>query len=257
MINRITVRSPATLRHLLATPNPATFLKMKTFLTAIVAAAGLALGTNSAQAASLVLNGDFSSNGAAFTTDPGYLGGSNPTSIVNWTFNGSGTAGINGDGTPIDDPFGPADDTAASFYAFIQGNGQSLSQTLTLSTNTQYDVTFLASIRTGSAHAGAKGQVTIADNSTTYYDSGSTVWSNAAFQTVAGQFTTGSSFEGPVVITLANTSPSDGDYTVNFANVSVVGVPEPSSLALLGLGGLLLAGGFRFCRSHNASVSGA
>ena len=190
-----------------------------------------------------VVNGDFSSNGALFTTAPGYRGsGSNPAEIDNWTFSssGGGNAGINGDGVSGGDPFGPSDDTATPLYAFIQGSGgdKMLSQVITLDPNTLYDVSYLAARR--SSNGSATGQVTIADDSTTYYDSGSTNWSGAAFQLIEDQFSTNASFDGDVVISLINTTPS-GDNTVVYGEVSVIEVPEPSSLALLAIGAGLIA----------------
>ena len=190
--------------------------------------------------ANVVTNGDFSSNAAGFgAAFPGYrqAGGPNPAEIDNWTHSLAGNAGINGVG--LHNPFGPSDKSAATYYAFVQGAGSpgsTLSQTISLAPNTTYDISFLAAAR--ASNPNASGTVTVADNSTTYYTSGNQAWSNAAFQAVAAQFSTGASFDGPVVIRLANTSPA-GDNTVVYSNVVIT--PEPSSLALLGLGGLLVA----------------
>ncbi len=187
---------------------------------ALVAVAALLITAGSANAANAVVNGDFSSNAALFTTFPGYVGGANPAAIDNWTHAGGSNRGINGSG--ISTPFGPADQSAATYYGFIQGTGGTLSQTITLSHNTAYDISFLAANRNGNATAA--GRVVVADNSTTYYDSGVTVWGTAAFQLVSASFTTPAWIDGTITITLSNDSPG-GDNTVSYSDVSIDPVP--------------------------------
>jgi hypothetical protein len=187
---------------------------------ALVAVAVLFTAAISANAANAVVNGDFSSNAALFTAFPGYVGGANPAAIDNWTHAGGNNRGINGVG--ISTPFGPADQSAATYYALIQGTGGTLSQTITLSANTAYDISFLAANRNG--NASASGRVIVADNSTTYHDSGSTVWGTAAFQLVAATFTTPAWVDGSITITLSNDSPV-GDNTVCYSDVAIEPVP--------------------------------
>ena len=207
-----------------------------TLLQAITAGASLALSAGSINAANVVVNGDVSVSATSFSNAPGYKGGSNPATIPSWTHIGAGNSGVNGVG--ISTPFGPSDQSATTYYGFLQAPTSGMTQAITLSANTTYDISFLAANR--GINAGAAGSVTIADNSTTYYDSGITNWGNAAFQSVASQFITGGSFDGAVVITLSNDSPA-GDNTVNYSNIVVDAVPEPSTTALLGLGGIALA----------------
>ena len=85
-----------------------------------ILAGGLALcAAGSLVAQNAVLNGDFSSNGAAFTTFPGYAGGGSPPNplVDNWTHNATGNHGVNGVG--ISNPFGPADRSAATYYGLF------------------------------------------------------------------------------------------------------------------------------------------
>ena len=187
---------------------------MKSFrLISLFAAALGAAGSLFAQNA--VTNGDFSSNGAAFSTFPGYLGGANPAAVDGWS-SGPGGVGVNGVG--IHAPFGPADKSAATYYCFLQGGGVTLTQNITLLPDTTYDLSFLAASRTGNINA--LGGVKVADNSTTYYDSTATHWDPTAFQAVSDMFTTGASFDGPVVLTLSNDSPG-GDNTVSYSNLVI------------------------------------
>jgi hypothetical protein len=184
-----------------------------------VAVATVALTATQVCAAPIVLNGDFSSNAAAFTEAPGYAGGSNPAAIDNWTKSGPGGFGINGDG--LSTPFGPDDQSAATYYAFLQGTGQALTQDITLAANETYMISYLAGARNccGGGLDGA-GRVLVADNSNTYYDSGVVEWDSSAFQQDFAVITTGASFDGQVSITLSNDSVA-GDLTVDYSNILI------------------------------------
>lgn len=190
---------------------------------AIVVLALMVLWVGSQPAdANLVANGDFSANATSFTAFPGYASpwsAGNPATVPGWTFSSTGGSvwGVNGTLGGMANVFGPGDKSAASTWGFVQNPGGSLSQVLSLQPNTTYQFSYLAAARNGEATA--SGQVTISDNTNTYYDSGSTAWGSAAFQLVSTQFSTGGSLDGPVVISLNNTAaPSQ---TVNFSNLSI------------------------------------
>jgi hypothetical protein len=202
---------------------------------AMLAIVNFVLTATSVNAANVVMNGDFSSNAALVSNYPGYRGGLNPAEIDNWT--SLGTTGINGDSTGIAQPFAPADHGAVTDFVFLQNSGAVVTQIMSLTANTTYDISFLAANRNGNTLA--SGRVLVADDSATYYDSGFNIWGTAGFQAVATQFVTGASFDGAVVLTLSNDS-LPGDNTVDYSNVVIEAVPEPTSLALLGMGSVLL-----------------
>lgn len=174
---------------------------------------------------SRVRNGDFSDNAAEFTEYPGYVGGNNPAAVAEWIFsnNGAGNKGINGDG--LSTPFGPSNQSAATYYGFLQSGGTQFSQDLSgrLQAQRSYRISYLAASRAG--NSSALGRVTVGDDAGTFYDSGQQHWSTAAFVWVSADFTTGASFDGPVVITLSNESIT-GDQSVDYSDVSIVQIPD-------------------------------
>ena len=175
--------------------------------------------------ASRVRNGDFSANAAGFTDYPGYVGGNNPASVAEWTFSriSDGSMGINGVG--LWTPFGPGNQSAATYYGFLQSGGTQFSQDLSgrLQAQRSYRISYLAASRAG--NNSALGRVMVGDDAGTFYDSGQQQWSSAAFVSVSADFTTGASFDGPVQITLSNESGS-GDLSVNYSDVSIVQIPD-------------------------------
>jgi hypothetical protein len=193
-----------------------------------------------ADAANVVVNGDFSANATAFTTFPGYRSlGANPE-IQDWAFTdlsggAGGNAGLNGTGT-VTTAFGPADQSAVGTYAFIQNGTALLSQGLTtLQPSQTYTISFQAANRNG--NDGAVGRVQIGDEAAVIYSSGDQSFSTAAFETVTTTFTTPASFTGTPSIQLY--SFVAGDNTVAYSNIVVEAIPEPSGALLLGIGGLL------------------
>lgn len=178
-----------------------------------LAVVSFALLCDRAVADNKIVNGDFTSNGAAFTNNNGVCGGSNPADIDNW--GRSGAAGVNGGDTGWDS-FGPANRSAATYYAFVR-RGVTLTQTITLSPQSEYFIGYLTAARTA---YGGSGRVTVGDGVTNFYDSGTNVFSESAFELVGAHFLTPPSFSGDVTIMLAEVSPS-GDKTVCFSDVSI------------------------------------
>jgi hypothetical protein len=174
---------------------------------------------------SRVRNGDFADNATGFTEYPGRIGGNNPASVAEWAFSriSDGGMGINGDG--LSTPFGPSNQSAATYYAWLQNGGTQFSQDLSgrLQAQRSYRISYLAASRAG--NNSALGRVTVGDDTGTFYDSGQQQWSSAAFVSVSADFTTSASFDGPVVITLSNESAS-GDLSVDYSAVSIVQIPD-------------------------------
>lgn len=175
---------------------------------------------------SKLVNGDFAANATEFSTNNGYRGLENPFLIQGWSFRMDGLEGATGiNGTGIYQTFGPSEQSTTGYYVFLQHGGTHLSQNLSgrLRPNRTYNINYLAANR--SINPGAMGRVRIADENTIYYDSGDRIWSNTAFESRSEYFTTDSTFEGPVILTLSNVS-DEYDQTVNFRNVSVVEVSD-------------------------------
>lgn len=172
-----------------------------------------------------VRNGDFSANAGGFTSSPGYVGGENPLTVEGWILSksGSGNLGINGLG--LSTVFGPSDQSAATYYGFLQHGGVQIAQELTgrLRPQRNYQISYLAANRSGNPDA--VGRVTVCDENSTYYDSGPTVWGDNAFVAVNADFMTGEDFNGSVYITLSNESPP-GDQSVSYSDVSIVQIPD-------------------------------
>lgn len=195
---------------------------------------------------SLIVNGNFMANASSFTNWPGYLGGSNPSSIPNWTdLFSAGGMGINGSGAGIGvgDPFGPGNSGGLT-YAFIQGGdpsgGHVLGQYLTgLAPNTTYTLVYSVAGRTGNT---ASYRVVLYSDSaftTSYYDSGVQPADSSGFVNVTATFTTPGTIGSAPNIQLGNWSVA-GDNTVDFANVFLVpgsGPVPTSKLAVVNFSG--------------------
>jgi autotransporter-associated beta strand protein len=192
-----------------------TFIRISHFAAWTVASHALAQN--------LVTNGGFDANAAAFTQWPGYLGGSNPSSIPGWQ---GGGMGINGSSTSLpSSPFGPVNN--APHYAFIQGNNsmaQPLSSPLTVGQS--YLFSFEGAARNGAGTEGYRqpsGVQVFANNHHGTPDlvldggvTGSWWLDHLSFQKYAFAF---NATESSQAIQFNSVGP--GDHTTNIDNVSV------------------------------------
>lgn len=193
----------------------------------------IVVGTASLQA-DLIVNGDFTANAAQFTTWPGYAGGSNPTTISNWSsyLDASGI-GLNGAGTTAGNAFGPTD-TGGKTYAFIQGGGQAIYQYLAFTPNTNYTLNIDIAGRAGDAAPKfsvkfAGGDLVPFWDSDVLYGGGLPIAaSQGAFTHYSVNFTTPASLPTGAMIQLWNESPA-GDNTVCYVNISIPGIPAPDT----------------------------
>ena len=191
--------------------------------------------------ANLVANGDFTANASSYTAGPGYNNtGGNPT-ISGWSgYPDESGKGLNGPLTSVGDAFGPVN-TGGYTYAFIQNPG-ALYQFLPLAVDTTYTLDIDIAGRAG--FAADAFSVKFGDPLAPFWDSDALNGGNpipaseGVFTHYTVNFTTPAIFaNGPglVTIQLWNSSGA-GDTAVDFANVSVVAVPEPLTAALAGLG---------------------
>jgi hypothetical protein len=203
----------------------------KTLALSLAIGASLSLGALSASA-QIVLNGDFSANGSSFTAHNGDFGADgNPTTATDWN---AGQSGIQGPGTGVGTFLGPTD-TGTNYFVYMFGPG-SISQTITLAPSTEYTIDFSVGGRPGDSPL--TNEVTVSTTQgggSTFFDQTVTP-STAVFTPLSNTFTTPSilSGSGDATITLLNDSP--GGKTVDFTDVSITAVPEPSTYALFGLG---------------------
>ncbi len=173
----------------------------------------------------ILANGDFTGNASSFVAFPGYIGGSNPSSITGWTIGGS-SPGLNGAacGSGTGTPFAPANLASQLTYAFMQDAnttpGAGLRQSLpSLAANTQYELVYSAAGRNG--NTGTAWRVAVYSDSsygTAWYDSGVVAGNTSTFVTNYVTFTTPSSLSGSQNIVLYNQSGA-GDQTVDFAEL--------------------------------------
>lgn len=220
---------------------------------AFLMAAAVALSVVGTASANLIVNGDFSANASAFTGWPGYINwnaadygwgtGINPT-ISGWTHNGSGGTGVNGKDTLSNFPgpslspivaFGPSVQQATPDrnWAFLQGSGAAIFQSINVTPGVQYTLSFEAAGRAGNpANAGV------------YVYNGTLGVDAAGLAAGTGFFSRSYSDINfvPDSITFSSNLPtativfqnSGGGDSVNFTNI--VAVPEPSTLAGLAIG---------------------
>ncbi|MGC9261603.1 MAG: DUF642 domain-containing protein [Phycisphaerae bacterium] len=240
------------------------------FAAAAVAALGAMASTASAN---MIVNGDFSVNAAAYTASFGYDGAAgNPAAPSSWT--GAppanyGGLGVNGPDTAVGNLFAPGTSdnvlppvsgAGSQDFAFLEGGATSsgalspasFSQTFSTIAGARYVVTFEAAQRGADSSQGHEDiyavmqvQVTAPNNSvlataTSNTGGGLTItdnsWANNLFNFTADATS--------ATLTFADAPNSAPGETVDFTNVNVVPVPEPSALGLMaissGFGMLLL-----------------
>ena len=193
-------------------------------LSQIVIAFGVVL-ISAAHAQNLVQNGAFTVNASSFTNWPGYIGGSNPAGITNWTSSLGINAGVNGSAVGFaGSPFGPTN-AGGYTYAFIQrvsAQTNGLVQNLALSANAAYQLSFDAAARAGNSPL---FRVQIGNTNEVFVSSGNVAANNAAFNHYTYTFTTPALIVGTPAIQLVNlTTNTSTDFTVVFANVVLAAV---------------------------------
>ena len=203
----------------------------------LILAVILGCRTNEVSAQNLIQNGTFTANASAFTNWPGYIGGSNPAAISNWTASPGVSVGVNGAAVGFaGSPFGPSNASGYT-YAFLQrvtSVTNRITQNLSLSPSAAYQLSFDAAARVANS---PQFLAQIADSSQIYVSSGNISANNAAFNHYSYTFTTPATIVGTPTIQLANlTTNTATDYTVDFANVALVAV-VPATLTWTNLVG--------------------
>ena len=225
---------------------------MKT-INAFLMAAAVALSMAGSASANLITNGDFSANASSFTGWPGYINwdaasfnfgtGINPT-ISGWTHNGTGGTGVNGKDTLSDFPgpslspivaFGPSEQqsTPDRNWAFLQGAGAAIFQSINVTPGVEYTVSFEAAGRAGNP---ANGGVYVYNGTLGVDAAGLAAGpgffdkSYSAVNFVSDSITFSSNLPTATIVF----QNSGGGDSVNFTNITVV--PEPSTLAGLAIG---------------------
>lgn len=190
--------------------------------------------------ASMISNGVFSANAAAYTAAPGYSSGVNPAAPTGWAVSG-GNTGVNGPDTGVYgstdyQPFAPASTAGVSDFSFLQGKGAFISQAAGTTAGQSYTLTFDAAARAGYPLAILDVVLTNGANGSQITTLIPTITS-AAFTPFFLNFTATS---GSTRIEFLNNSLSGIDATVDVSNVSLTAVPEPATLGLLAIGSLAL-----------------
>ncbi len=237
------------------------------FTSLVAAAAVAALGAVASTAsANMITNGDFSANASAYTSYPGYDGGTNPAAPTSWSSTAPanyGGVGVNGTDTSFGIPFAPgpsnnilppASSNGSEDFAFLEGGLTTptsgnlspaiFSQSFTTTPREKYVVTFDAAQR---GYDPSHGSDTSAQLQVQVTDVNNNVLASANSNTGGGLTITDSSWTGNVLnftadaasatLTFADAPNSVPGETVDFTNVNVAAVPEPAVFGLLVSGG--------------------
>ena len=219
----------------------------------------VATGTNTFSAPqppvnNYAVNGNFTANAAFYSGNNGYDDSGahttptsatpNPSAPTDWTEilapSSTGGIGVNGDGTRLSSsPFAPLNAGSVT-YAFLQGAGNGISQQLTgLTIGQKYLVSYAAAARNGETTVDLTASV-LDSSGTTLNDLINTALADNGFANESFSFIADAS---TATLEFLNTS-GPGDLTADVTDISVTAeqepVPEPASLALLGMGGAAL-----------------
>ncbi|MGC8553776.1 MAG: PEP-CTERM sorting domain-containing protein [Phycisphaerae bacterium] len=188
--------------------------------------------------ANLILNGNFSANASSYTKSPGYSQTPNPTAPTDWTVSSIG-AGVNGPDTGAGKPFSPGSLAGVNDFAFIQGGGVNILQTVATTANEAYTLSFAAGQRDTDTTAVLEVILLNEANGGKQFTSFTPAVVDTGFTNFSYNFTAPSNI---TAVEFLNNSPAGVDDTVDVSNVSLAPVPEPATLGLLGVGamGLLL-----------------
>ncbi len=192
---------------------------------------------------SVIRNGVFSANAAAYTASPGYSSQrGNPAAPAGWK-SGSRNSGVNGPDTGFYgssgyQPFAPKSTAGVSDFSFLQGNGAFIAQTAATATGHLYTLAFDAAQR--SSDTTAVLEVVLTNSATGNQDITLTpTITDTGFTPFFINFTATS---GWTSIEFVNNSAAGIDDTVDVSNVSLAAtaVPEPATLVIFAIGGMAL-----------------
>ena len=194
--------------------------------------------------ASMIVNGVFSANAAAYTQAPGYSSQSgNPTAPTGWTTSG-GSSGVNGPDTGFYgssgyQPFAPKSSAGATDFNFLQGRGTFSAQSVATTIGQSYTLAFDAAQRSSNTTAVLEVILTNATNGNQIITLTPAI-TDTGFTPFFLNFT---AISGSTNIEFLNNSPTGIDDTVDVSNVSLsdpAAVPEPATLGVFAIGGLAL-----------------
>ena len=212
---------------------------------AALAVAGLSLLSAGNARANMLANGDFSANAAAYTAYPGYSTSPNPSNPTDWLIGGLSSslnnAGVNGIDTGFagqGEPFAPSSSDMADM-AFLQGQGTSISQTTTTIAGRAYKLNFNAAARQGEASDVLNVVLTDTTDSTQIATQAPAI-TDANFRSFTLNFVAPSASTTVEFLNQTANSAITGGFTVDVSGVSLVAVPEPSTLGLLAMSGMAL-----------------
>ena len=191
--------------------------------------------------ASMISNGVFSANAAAYTAAPGYSAGANPTAPTGWN-SSDGNTGVNGPDTAVYgstgyQPFAPSSTAGVSDFSFLQGKGAFISQIVATSAGQTYTLAFDAAQRGGDTNAVLEVILTDATHDRKIITLSPAI-TDSTFTPFFLNFT---AISGSTNIEFLNNSAAGIDDTVDVSNVSLLdppAVPEPATPLIFVTGGV-------------------